>query len=804
MVLRHTIMHSTTGPPDYSRLRTTTDRPRRNARVGETGDHRENLPTSGIVQHDFHVRKGPVGNQTRFASVGAPQSCLSFRFEINSAARACPNEGGSHGFGRCMHVSPAPSDGTFVRSPEKKHERLWQADEFHLSTSLIRTQDLPHPRPAAHQPTALREVDSPIIIRRDVRTRETGIPRENTLPNDIIGRLFFGREIPIVSPPEIQLSPCELSPILYIHDRPMPRSLYCYEAMRPVTETEDHAEKMKVICKASPGTIPACENTVSRPGIEPGSPWWEASRLTSQPPRPHRMASSGGYVLRGTPLYISVCENLTDSPIGKAVPTRYPISATFCYTNGYNRRHKSFCSRIEERMYQFIPTRYLNANPRTYPLSYGHNFLDIRLRGYSRKLEDVLLPFRACPWVRELLYPEPDRSGGGWIVNYTGAEMLAENGYENCYGNGHRAAHFNLVFSANKFLPSSKGLTDVRRQSRAGLLARMSKTENIRCTVLEKKFDSNGVNKPGIDYNHYGRVEGTFLFASYDPLSPLRRAPAWVARLGLGCVVYTACFARRGDERVDAHVSVAPSALTLLGLGRAKSLRPGGHLNCGEIEDVTRRQRCRADSSLLLTANLRRVGNDARSRASPVLRRSAIACDSALTRFLALPLTLSPAELPALTRTRKRRRRRPNSSWHNSAASHTLPLARPYMDVDHLFVRKCTWTHGNFFKYCYECTALLTFNVRAAGSWNIRQGQHEPDTTKSIEFLLFVVSGLIEPTYVRLSGLRFCRTDVTVTLLFIDCYSDFVVSELSCRVRRSIDCSIRAALARASNASLSP
>ncbi|KAJ8876140.1 hypothetical protein PR048_024049 [Dryococelus australis] len=40
------------------------------------------------------------------------------------------------------------------------------------------------------------------------------------------------------------------------------------------------------------------------------------------------------------------------------------------------------------------------------------------------------------------------------------------------------------------------------------------------------------------------------------------------------------CSARRGDERIGAHVSVAPSAPTLLGLRRAKSLQPGGHLNC--------------------------------------------------------------------------------------------------------------------------------------------------------------------------------------------------------------------------------
>ncbi|KAJ8879354.1 hypothetical protein PR048_019962 [Dryococelus australis] len=37
---------------------------------------------------------------------------------------------------------------------------------------------------------------------------------------------------------------------------------------------------------ASSGTIPTCENPVTRPGIEPGSPWWEASVLIAQPPQP--------------------------------------------------------------------------------------------------------------------------------------------------------------------------------------------------------------------------------------------------------------------------------------------------------------------------------------------------------------------------------------------------------------------------------------------------------------------------------------------------------------------------------------
>ncbi|KAJ8895911.1 hypothetical protein PR048_001251 [Dryococelus australis] len=38
--------------------------------------------------------------------------------------------------------------------------------------------------------------------------------------------------------------------------------------------------------KASHGTIPTSENPVTRPGIKPGSPLWDASRLTVQPPWP--------------------------------------------------------------------------------------------------------------------------------------------------------------------------------------------------------------------------------------------------------------------------------------------------------------------------------------------------------------------------------------------------------------------------------------------------------------------------------------------------------------------------------------
>ncbi|KAJ8878481.1 hypothetical protein PR048_019059 [Dryococelus australis] len=43
------------------------------ARAGETGDPTEKTPISGIVRHDFQVRKSrgdPAGNQNRYAMMG--------------------------------------------------------------------------------------------------------------------------------------------------------------------------------------------------------------------------------------------------------------------------------------------------------------------------------------------------------------------------------------------------------------------------------------------------------------------------------------------------------------------------------------------------------------------------------------------------------------------------------------------------------------------------------------------------------------------------------------------------------------
>ncbi|KAJ8871033.1 hypothetical protein PR048_027337 [Dryococelus australis] len=57
---------------------------------------------------------------------------------------------------------------------------------------------------------------------------------------------------------------------------------------------------------ASSGTIRTCENPVTRPGIEPGSPWWEASGLTARPLRPRNVTNKN--ILDNVPFYNELSE----------------------------------------------------------------------------------------------------------------------------------------------------------------------------------------------------------------------------------------------------------------------------------------------------------------------------------------------------------------------------------------------------------------------------------------------------------------------------------------------------------------
>ncbi|KAJ8894218.1 hypothetical protein PR048_006830 [Dryococelus australis] len=81
--------------------------------------------------------------------------------------------------------------------------------------------------------------------------------------------------------------------------------------------------------EASPSTIPACENPgANPPGIEPGTPWWEASALATEPPRPLSIICEQPIYLGAPDFRTSCCvpKYFRAEPLRKKVYLRRPDS----------------------------------------------------------------------------------------------------------------------------------------------------------------------------------------------------------------------------------------------------------------------------------------------------------------------------------------------------------------------------------------------------------------------------------------------------------------------------------------------
>ncbi|KAJ8872856.1 hypothetical protein PR048_026472 [Dryococelus australis] len=188
---------------------------------------------------------------------------------------------------------------------------------------------------------------------------------------------------------------------------------------------------------ASSGTIPTYENPVTRPGIKPGSPWWEASVLIAQPPWPHYCSyapptscSIGTASLSLGAPSISHVGIVPDDAAGRQVFWgNLPFHPPFNSGAAPCSQPSSALMTSLLRAVKISPLQFTNfANSFCGEVHFKRAFVSpATLRGYSRNLEHVPLRFRACPRVGKLLYLEPDPFGWGWIVTYTRAKTLAEN-----------------------------------------------------------------------------------------------------------------------------------------------------------------------------------------------------------------------------------------------------------------------------------------------------------------------------------------------------------------------------------------
>ncbi|KAJ8867652.1 hypothetical protein PR048_031455 [Dryococelus australis] len=211
-----------------------------NAMVGETGDPRENPPTSGTVRHDSHMRESegdPAGYRTLASN-------YSDRCVVISERRA--NTVTSEISLRAPGEQRVRLAGRTMRNLEVD-ARLEAFGEILVYCNAFST--------------CMWSINGVRGKREGERERGGGS-----------GYWTGGERSHITN-----TSSCS------VPGEDCPRRIWSSAGMKG-REKLDIPEKTRRPT-ASSGTIPTCENPVTRPGIEPGSPWWEASVLTARPPR---------------------------------------------------------------------------------------------------------------------------------------------------------------------------------------------------------------------------------------------------------------------------------------------------------------------------------------------------------------------------------------------------------------------------------------------------------------------------------------------------------------------------------------
>ncbi|KAJ8889722.1 hypothetical protein PR048_009223 [Dryococelus australis] len=269
---------------------------RRNARAGETGNPRENLLTSAIIRNDFHARKSEsdlAGIRTRFALVVGYRSS-----HFTTKAPQTPSAGG---LSRCA--------ATLVFS-----SRLWgygdaaaRALALHLDGLVSTTGgvaprifalgnragrcrwlvgflgDLPFPSPCipvllhTHLALPSSTLKTPLLkaVMISITSESTEAPpcdAASTSPD--VGRLRPGLATPRVSGISLHVFLIGSTQADKWRSRRNERAGETGDPREdpPTNGIVRHDSHMR-------------KSGVTRPGIDPGSPSWEASRLTAQSPK---------------------------------------------------------------------------------------------------------------------------------------------------------------------------------------------------------------------------------------------------------------------------------------------------------------------------------------------------------------------------------------------------------------------------------------------------------------------------------------------------------------------------------------
>ncbi|KAJ8881490.1 hypothetical protein PR048_017971 [Dryococelus australis] len=213
---------------------------RQNEGEVETGDLRENPSTSGIVRHDSHMPK--PGNRARFAQVESEDRnqlflneyrCITSETNLGRRGAMVAGRLACSPPTKANRVQSSAGSPRIFSSGNRSGRCRWSADSL---------GDIPFPAPF-HSGAA------PFSSHSSGNGSQDFVVKSR--PNLSTQLLLLGNSAGMKGPGKREI---------------------LKKTHRPT---------------ASSSTIPTCENpVVTRSGIEPGSPWWEASRLTAQPPRP--------------------------------------------------------------------------------------------------------------------------------------------------------------------------------------------------------------------------------------------------------------------------------------------------------------------------------------------------------------------------------------------------------------------------------------------------------------------------------------------------------------------------------------
>ncbi|KAJ8888786.1 hypothetical protein PR048_008278 [Dryococelus australis] len=289
--------------------------------AGETGDLRENPPTNGIVRHDSHMRKSwglspdrladrsatvalrPATNFVRWAVVKYTSALCFYKHSISKdcfqrqLSREVPASPASQN--ECTYDILQARWTIVAGAIIGAYFRLGGSWSDHWCVLCLQFEGR-----SQHTNTRLHHRGSKLDQRSDLRlTQKTVAPLEFTAEDRekfISNRRNWRFEISIRVQQPSSTNRSRPKEVIYIPSRGstfLITEKFSSQGTGAAAECSEKKRRGGGYGRSRENSPTNCivRHDSHRPGIEPGSPWWKASRLTAQPPWPLKYSSFISY-----------------------------------------------------------------------------------------------------------------------------------------------------------------------------------------------------------------------------------------------------------------------------------------------------------------------------------------------------------------------------------------------------------------------------------------------------------------------------------------------------------------------------